>query len=423
VVRTYGRGDWIRTNDLLHPMQARYRAALHPDRDLNLAQGAFGFNSTGARLSAIIPSLWKNFKVGCRPWQSAWLASWCGFDLPAQQNEAEALQQQSADPGFWDNPQKAQVVMRRLSAFQERIASWHSLSEGIRTTSDLIGLALEEGDQELLESLAQDALVLFDEAESREVDVVLSGEYDDHSAIIAIHAGAGGTESQDWAQMLLRMYTRWADDKGYRPEVLEHSPGEEAGIKSVTLEVSGAGAYGYAKAERGVHRLVRLSPFDSAHARHTSFALVEVLPEAESDIELVIGPDDLRIDTFKASGAGGQHVQKNSTAVRITHIPSRLVVSCQNERSQLQNKETAMKILRARLMEREIARRAQERADLKGKHVAAGWGNQIRSYVLHPYKRVKDHRSGYETTDPEQVLDGELDPLIRAYLLSSIEQE
>jgi peptide chain release factor 2 len=223
--------------------------------------------------------------------------------------------------------------------------------------------------------------------------------------------------------MLFRMYTRWAERAGYKAEVLDLSEGEEAGIKSVTIEITGQHAYGYAKAERGVHRLVRQSPFDSAHARHTSFALIEVLPEAEGDVDVQIDPDDLKIDVFKASGAGGQHVQKNSTAVRITHGPSGLVVSCQNERSQLQNKEVALKILRSRLMEIAIRERLEERAKLKGDHIAAGWGNQIRSYVLHPYKMIKDHRSGFESTNPELVLDGELTPLMRAYLLSSVEGE
>ena len=312
--------------------------------------------------------------------------------------------------------------MRRLTRLKETVTGWQGLAERARTTLGLIDLAVEEDDQEMLESLGHDAELLFQQAEEREVELVLSGQYDDHDALIAIHAGAGGTESQDWAQMLLRMYTRWAERKGYKPQVLDVSPGEEAGIKSATLELSGLDAYGHAKAERGVHRLVRLSPFDAAHARHTSFALVEVLPEAESDVEVTINPDDLEIDTFRASGAGGQNVQKNSTAVRITHTPSGLVVSCQNERSQLQNKEAALKILKARLIQRELERQAKERAKLKGVHVPAEWGNQIRSYILHPYKMVKDHRTGYETTDPEEVLNGELDPLVRAYLVSSIER-
>ena len=313
--------------------------------------------------------------------------------------------------------------MRRLARLKESVTAWLALRERIHTTLGLLDMAAEEGDEPMLADLSQEAEALFDESEEREVELVLSGQYDGRNAILAIHAGAGGTESQDWAEMLLRMYLRWGDRKGYRPEVLDTSPGEEAGLKSVTIELTGPNAYGYAKAERGVHRLVRLSPFDAAHARHTSFVLVEVLPESEGDVEVVINPDDLDIDTFKASGAGGQHVQKNATAVRITHKPTGIVVNCQNERSQLQNKESALRVLKARLMQREIERLAKEREKLKGEHVSAEWGNQVRSYVLHPYKQVRDHRSGYDTSDPDQVLNGELDPLIRAYLLWSIERE
>ncbi|MFQ6019973.1 MAG: peptide chain release factor 2, partial [Dehalococcoidia bacterium] len=226
---------------------------------------------------------------------------------------------------------------------------------------------------------------------------------------------AGGTDSQDWAQMLLRMYSRWAEKRGYRAQILDLTAGEEAGIKSALVEVNGPNAYGWLKAERGVHRLVRLSPFDAAHARHTSFALVEVMPQVESLAEIAIDPEELRIDVFRASTKGGQNVQKNATAVRITHLPSGIVVSCQNERSQARNKEIAMRVLEARLLERELEQRAREQARLKGEHVSAEWGNQIRSYVLHPYRLVKDHRSGFETSDAEAVLDGELDELLRAY--------
>ena len=313
--------------------------------------------------------------------------------------------------------------MRKLARLKQTVDGWRGFDERIRTTLELLELALESSDRAMLAELKTDGQALLAEAEEREFELVFSGEYDDRSAILAIHAGAGGTDSQDWAEILLRMYTRWAERRGYKAEVLDLSTGEEAGIKSVTLEITGDYAYGYAKAERGVHRLVRQSPFDAAHARHTSFALVEVLPEAEGDVDVQINPDDLHIETFKASGAGGQHVQKNSTAVRITHKPSGLVVSCQNERSQLQNKEVAIKILRSRLMAIAIKERAEERQQLKGEHIAAGWANQIRSYVLHPYKMVKDHRSGFESTNPDLVLDGELDPLMRTYLLSSVDGE
>ena len=298
--------------------------------------------------------------------------------------------------------------------------AWRSLESRASSAHDLLALALEEGDTSLEETLYQEVEAISRELNAREFQLILSGEHDTRNAILAIHAGAGGTESQDWAQMLLRMYLRWAEREGYSSRILDLSPGDEAGIKSAFINIEGKYAYGYLKADRGVHRLVRLSPFDSAHMRHTSFALVEVLPEAEEQGDIIINADDLRIDVFRASGHGGQAVQKNATAVRITHLPSGIVVSCQNERSQFQNKEYAMKVLRARLMEREMKRRSEEQARLKGEHVAAEWGNQIRSYILHPYKMVKDHRSGYETSDTAAVLDGDLNTLLETYLLSTV---
>jgi len=325
--------------------------------------------------------------------------------------------------GFWDDSQQAQQTMRRIAALRSKAERWLGVDERVRTAVDLMRLAQESDDESMIAELADESRALLAEADDLELALVLAGPYDDHNALLAIHAGAGGTESQDWAQMLLRMYSRWGDQRRLKTSILDSSAGEEAGIKSATLELTGPFAYGYAKAERGVHRLVRLSPFDAAHARHTSFALVEVLPEAESDVEVMLGPDDITIDTFRASGPGGQHVQKTSTAVRITHHATGLVVSCQNERSQIQNKETALKILRARIIAVELKRKAEERAVLKGAHVAAGWGNQIRSYVLHPYKLVKDHRTGEESTNPDQVLDGAIDPFVRAYLLSAVDAE
>ena len=256
-----------------------------------------------------------------------------------------------------------------------------------------------------------------------EFQLAFSGKYDVRNAILTIHAGAGGTESQDWAQMLLRMYLRWAERRGYKARILDISQGEEAGIKSAIVEVSGEYACGYLKSEHGVHRLVRLSPFDADHARHTSFVLVEVMPEAEAGVDVKIAPDDLKTDVFRSSGPGGQHMQKTSSAVRLTHLPTGLVVTCQNERSQHLNKETALKILETRLLELELAKRAEERVKLKGKRIAAGWGNQIRSYVLHPYKMVKDHRTDYQASDTEAVLDGELDDFITAYLRFSMGKE
>ena len=310
--------------------------------------------------------------------------------------------------------------MRRLSEIREQVTTWRGTEAKARELSELLDLAEAEGDADLAQAVAADVQQLAARLEDMELELALSGEYDRRDAILAIHAGAGGTDAQDWADMLLRMYLRWADKRGYESNVLDIMPGEEAGIKSATIEIKGKNAYGYLRGERGVHRLVRISPYDSSHARHTSFALTEVMPEVESEAEVNINPDDLRIDVFRASGHGGQNVQKNSTAVRITHIPSGLVVVCQNERSQGRNRESALKVLEARLLEKELAKRAEEQAKIKGEHVSAGWGNQIRSYVLHPYKMVKDLRTQYETSDAEAVLDGDLDGLLRAYQKATI---
>jgi peptide chain release factor 2 len=305
--------------------------------------------------------------------------------------------------------------MRRLADAREEVETWRSVETRARDLAGLLELAEAEADEEVAAEVASETEALALRFEDMQLELALGGEYDRRSAILAIHAGAGGTDSQDWAEMLLRMYLRWAEGRKYETKVLDMTPGEEAGIKSATLEVRGRNAFGYLKGERGVHRLVRISPFDSSKSRHTSFALAEVLPEVENASEVNIDPDDLRIDVFRAGGHGGQNVQKNSTAVRITHIPTGLVVSCQNERSQGRNKDSALKVLEARLLERELARQAEERAELKGEHVSAEWGNQIRSYVLHPYKMVKDHRTGYETSNAEAVLDGALDELVRDY--------
>ena len=284
----------------------------------------------------------------------------------------------------------------------------------------LIDLIAEEKDASLEAEIQSEIEKASRRLDELELERTLGGEYDTRDAILTIHAGAGGTESQDWAQMLLRMYLRWEERHGYKAEILDTSQGEEAGIKSAVIGISGKYAYGYLKSEHGVHRLVRLSPFNADHARHTSFALTEVMPEAEEDIDVKIEPDDLQIDTFRSSGPGGQQMQKTSSAVRLTHLPTRLVVTCQSERSQHQNKEIALKILYSRLLELELDKRAKEKARLKGKRIAAGWGNQIRSYVLHPYKMVKDHRTDYQTSDADAVLDGELDGLITAYLRAGL---
>ncbi len=308
--------------------------------------------------------------------------------------------------------------MKRLADVTARIATWRGLQRRAAEAKELAELAAD--DAPLAEDVQREVDAIAAELDKLEFELTFAGPYDARDAILAIHAGAGGTESQDWAEMLLRMYLRWAERHNFAAQIIDMTQGEEAGIKSATLEVRGPLAYGYLRSERGVHRLVRLSPFDADHARHTSFALAEVLPEAESAAEVKINPDDLRIDVFRASGHGGQNVQKNATAVRITHLPTGLVVTCQNERSQGRNKELALKVLEARLLEREVEQKARERAKLKGEHISAEWGNQIRSYVLHPYKMVKDHRTSFETSDAESVLDGDLDGFMTAYLKSNI---
>lgn len=288
---------------------------------------------------------------------------------------------------------------------------------------DMIVLAVEEDDDLLQAELNKDSEQLRARFEQLETSLLLNGDYDERDAMLTLHAGAGGTESQDWANMLLRMYQKWAEGHGYQMEILDISPGEVAGIKSAIVEIKGDSAYGYLKSEHGVHRLVRLSPFDADHARHTSFALVEVLPEAEKEKDLQINHEDLRIDTFKSSGPGGQHMQKTSSAVRITHIPTGIVAICQGERSQHQNKESAMKILYTRLLKFERTEEEKKKAQLKGERIEAEWGSQIRSYVLHPYKMVKDHRTKYEVSNAEAVLIGDLDGFISAYLHSKVAKE
>ncbi len=288
-----------------------------------------------------------------------------------------------------------------------------------RHLNDLIELA-QMGDESMHSDLEEEVKKLEGELERRSFAAMLSGKYDEDSALLAIHAGAGGTDSQDWAAMLQRMYLRWSEKSGFKTEILDETEGEEAGTKSVTIAIDGRYAYGYLRSEKGVHRLVRLSPFDSAHRRHTSFALVEVLPQASmDDAEIEINPNDLKMDVFRSSGAGGQNVQKNATAVRLTHIPTGIVVTCQNERSQLQNRENAMRVLRARLLELKQAEKEQEIAVLRGEYTKAEWGSQIRSYVLHPYQMVKDHRTEYETGNTQSVLDGDLDGFMESYLKSS----
>jgi peptide chain release factor 2 len=304
-------------------------------------------------------------------------------------------------------------VSKDAAGLREEQEDWHVIEQKIKDYSELAALE----DESLRPELEKEIADLENELEKRSFTAMLSGPYDAGDALVAIHAGAGGTDSQDWAGMLMRMYLRWAERNGYQSDILDTSEGEEAGIKSVTISVTGKYAYGYLRSEKGVHRLVRLSPFDAAHRRHTSFSLVEVLPQVAFDNpEVTIDPADLKVDVFRSSGAGGQNVQKNATAIRITHLPSGIVVTCQNERSQTQNREFAMRILRSRLLEIKKAEKDEEISILRGEYTKAEWGSQIRSYVIHPYQMVKDHRTGYETGNTQAVLDGYVDEFMEAYL-------
>lgn len=310
--------------------------------------------------------------------------------------------------------------MRQLSELRDQVAAWDGLAQRTQDGLELLELAGAEEDAATAEAVAADAEAIAEELEQREFELALAGPHDKDGAILALHAGAGGTEAQDWAEMLLRMYLRWAERRGYETVITDRTDGEEAGLKSVTVEIDGPWAYGYLSSERGVHRLVRISPFDASARRHTSFALVEVLPMLDQDIEVEINAEDLRIDVYRAGSAGGQNVQKNATAVRITHLPSGLVVQCQNERSQVQNRESAMRVLRGRLYDLELSKIEEQKARLKGKHVEMGWGNQIRSYVLQPYQMVKDLRTDYEVGNPGRVLDGDLDGFMEAWLKARV---
>ncbi|MBN1217410.1 MAG: peptide chain release factor 2 [Anaerolineae bacterium] len=355
-------------------------------------------------------------------WTAVSVQPWCVFDITGKAKQIEALEKETGAADFWHDQRKAQAKMQQLSDLHEQVKTWQGIDRRVKDALELVEMATAEEDDSLLTELTAEVDSLEQLLDKLEFELVLSGPHDKDSALLSIHAGAGGTESQDWTQMLLRMYMRWAEANGYQTTIVDQTEGEEAGLKSVTVEIDGEYAYGYAKAERGVHRLVRLSPFDASNRRHTSFALVEVIPDLNTDIDIEIDPDDLEIDVYKSGGAGGQHVQKNSTAIRLKHLPTGLVVTCQNERSQLQNRETAMRILRGRLYDLELKKQEEEQARLKGQHIEAGWGNQIRSYVLHPYKMIKDHRTDHEVGNTEAVLDGRIDDFIEAYLRHTIGQ-
>jgi peptide chain release factor 2 len=342
-----------------------------------------------------------------------------GFDLAAKQEQLGQLEAETSEADFWSDQRRAQHVLRTAESLRGEIDLWQQLIGRADDLLELGQLAAQADDAEMISGVEAEAATLQADYARARTALLFSGPYDERSAIVSISAGAGGTEATDWAEMLLRMYLRWAERHRLATEILDQLEGEEAGLKSATFAVDGRYAYGHLRAERGVHRLVRISPFDSQKRRHTTFALIEVLPEVEGDVEVGEIPDDeLKIDTFRAQGAGGQHVNKTDSAVRITHLPTGIVAQSQNERSQHQNREVAMKVLRARLLERKLEEREREIAALKGEHVEAGWGNQIRSYVLHPYQMVKDHRTDHETSATGAVLDGDLD----AFMLAELER-
>lgn len=334
--------------------------------------------------------------------------------------EVAEIDKKMSEPDFWNDLEKSQEMSKKLKDLKELILEYESLEKQWEDLNTLIELGLEEGDESLTQEVHDEYKSLTKSINEMKIKTLLSGPYDRNNAILSIHAGAGGTEAQDWTGMLLRMYMRWASSKNYEVETVDYLPGDDAGVKSVTIMVKGAFAYGYLKGEAGVHRLVRISPFDAAGRRHTSFALVEVLPEIDDDIKVDIRPEDLKIDTYRSSGAGGQHVNKTESAIRITHIPTGIIVQCQSERSQMQNRETAMKMLKAKLMDLMIKEQKEKIEDLKGEHKEAGWGNQIRSYVFQPYTLVKDHRTNFEVGNVNAVMDGDIDEFINAYLKQKV---
>ena len=338
------------------------------------------------------------------------------FDVVNKEKELLELEKQTMSNEFWSDTENSSKVFKRITDLKNKLNNFKKINSGLENLKDMNELLQQETDEELVKELLNNTIYTEKEIDKLEITILLSGNYDMNNAIVTIHPGAGGTEAQDWAEMLYRMYSRWATDNGYEIKELDYLDGEEAGIKSVTFLVSGSYAYGYLKGEMGVHRLVRISPFDAGGRRHTSFASVEVLPEIAEDIEVYINPDDLRIDTYRASGAGGQHVNKTSSAIRITHIPTNIVVACQSERSQIQNRETAMKMLKSKLINLNEREQKEKIEDLKGIQMDIAWGSQIRSYVFCPYTLVKDHRTNYEVGNVQAVMDGDLNEFMDAYL-------
>ncbi|WP_145404396.1 peptide chain release factor 2 [Paenibacillus silvae] len=345
------------------------------------------------------------------------------LDLDLKQEMIENFEEKMSAPDFWDDNEKAQALIAEMNAVKGSVDQYAKLQQDYDDALMMAELADEEGDEELAAEIGNSVAAIVAKLEEFELQLLLNQPYDKMNAILELHPGAGGTESQDWGQMLLRMYTRWAEKRGFKVEVLDYLPGDEAGIKSVTLSIKGHNAYGYLKAEKGVHRLVRISPFDSSGRRHTSFVSCDVVPEIDDTIEIDIRTEDLKIDTYRASGAGGQHINTTDSAVRITHIPTGVVVTCQNERSQIKNRERAMTMLRSKLYERKIEEQQKELDEIRGDQSDISWGSQIRSYVFHPYSMVKDHRTSVETGNTGAVMDGDLDAFIDGYLRSQIKVE
>ncbi|MCR8847864.1 peptide chain release factor 2 [Rossellomorea sp. SC111] len=342
------------------------------------------------------------------------------LDLENKEARIQELDEIMVQPDFWDDQQTAQGLINEGNGLKELVNEYKSLLESQENLELTLELVKEEPDEELQKDMEEELADLIKRLNDYELQLLLSEEHDKNNAILELHPGAGGTESQDWGSMLLRMYTRWGEKRGFKVETLDYLPGDEAGIKSVTLAIKGHNAYGYLKAEKGVHRLVRISPFDSSGRRHTSFVSCEVMPEFNEEIEIDIRTEDLKIDTYRASGAGGQHINTTDSAVRITHLPTNVVVTCQSERSQIKNRESAMKMLKAKLYQKRIEEQEQELAEIRGEQKEIGWGSQIRSYVFHPYSMVKDHRTNTESGNVQGVMDGDIDPFINAYLRSKI---
>lgn len=338
------------------------------------------------------------------------------FDLDGLREKVKVYNKKTMEPGFWDDSKAAQKIIKQQNAIQSKIDTYEELMEAIEDAEVMVELMEEEDDTTFYDSFKSSLDEIEEKATEFKLSTLLTGEYDDNNAIVSIHAGAGGTEAQDWADMLFRMYRRYGEKKGFKVETLDLQTEDEAGIKSVTMRMSGPHAYGYLKAEKGVHRLVRISPFDAAKKRHTSFSSVDVFPELDDDLEVEIKDEDLKVDTYRSSGAGGQHVNTTDSAVRITHIPTGIVVQCQNERSQIQNRDQAMKMLKAKLIALAEEEQKEKIEDLQGNYSQIAWGSQIRSYVFQPYTMVKDHRTGEEVGDVNRVMDGDLDPFINAYL-------